>query len=219
MEKIYPYLEAASTISLFLILVSIIEYLVNKKRFFSIKERIHNIGYLFIIFVIGDFLLSHFYELYNYFPYPFRIENKFIYLLLYLFVFDSIYYLYHRLQHKWQWLWRAHRLHHSGKHTNSTTSFRTNIIDGMIQYFIIQIPCLLIIGFHQDAYVYTYYITIGLLIFSHIDIRLGSGLLSKIIITPNIHHIHHKNELKGSNYAQYFPFIDIICKTHKGIKD
>lgn len=219
MENLYPYLEAAGLLSLILIIISCIEYFANKGRFFSVKERAKNIGYLFILFVIGDALLSFFHGIYEYVPFPYRIENKFIYLAFYLFTFDSIYYLYHRLQHKWNWLWKAHRLHHSGEHTNSTTSFRTNIIDGMIQYFIVQIPCLLIVGFHSEAYYYSYYTTIGLLIFSHMDIRLGSGIISKVIITPNVHHIHHRNEATQSNYSQYFPIIDILGRTYKSRPD
>lgn len=195
-------------------LLSIIEYLFSRDKKIELKERLHNIGYLFLLFLGADYTLSLLPNYTYLIPNHYRIKNPFLYVFLFLLVSDILYYAYHKLQHHWSLLWKIHRLHHSGNQTNATTSFRTNIFDGILQYFIILYPTLAIVGFHDTAYIYTYYIFIFFLIFAHLDLNLGIGFLTKIFVSPKIHRIHHQRDGMKYNFAQVFSFIDIFGKTY-----
>lgn len=212
--NILDTLYRSTIIALIVILISIVEYLFNKSRAeFNLKERIINIGYLFILFMTNDYIFHVFSDsIASNIPKT-RIHNSLLYILSYLLLTDILYYGYHRLQHSNSFLWKIHKLHHSGKSTNITTSYRTNAIETLIQYLILFVPVNFILGHHPTYSSSMFYIANFLLLFSHIQLGLGKNILGKIIITPSVHHIHHGDSTSNKNFAQYFPFIDLIGKT------
>lgn len=148
------------------------------------------------------------------------IENPYLYTVVFILLVDILFYLYHRLQHRWPLLWKVHRLHHSDLDMNITTSFRTNLFDNLIQYFVIITPVYLIMGTNYEAAHYCYYGLSFFLFFGHLKAQNSWGVLSKIIVTPEVHRIHHSQDkaYRDKNFAQVFPFLDMLGRTHAARK-
>jgi sterol desaturase/sphingolipid hydroxylase (fatty acid hydroxylase superfamily) len=132
-----------------------------------------------------------------------------------LFVGDFIFYWYHRAQHLYPSLWVIHELHHADTELNTTTSLRTYFLEHAIQTIIISFPLIYVFGASRSAIISTP-ILVGFLFFTHANLRLDLGILTKIITGPQTHRIHHSIEEKhrDKNFAQFFPVIDIAFGTY-----
>ena len=148
------------------------------------------------------------------------IENKILYSLAFLFLIDFFYYFYHRLQHSNKFLWGIHKFHHSDSDMNVFTSQRSHFLEKALQVTLIVFPILLIIGKNADANVYIKYSSVIIVMYGHMRIKISHGILTKIITGPALHRVHHsiEREEADSNYAQFFPFIDILFGTYKAPK-
>ena len=137
-------------------------------------------------------------------------------LIGYGFTSDLFFYWYHRAQHKIDFLWPIHELHHTETALNATTSLRTFWLEAPLQSLIIALPATYIIGLdHRAAFVLPALFT-GWLYFTHANWRLSLGPLTPLICGPQLHRIHHSNlgEHQNKNFAQYFPFIDMMFGTY-----
>lgn len=145
--------------------------------------------------------------------------------LLYAIFFDHSFYWYHRAEHTFPHLWVIHELHHADDEMNVFTSVRTYFLEKPLQYLIIILPLLISaqfvpgLSFLQlgtiSAPVLSLFLMFGLYI-SHANIRLSLGKFSGIFVLPQVHRIHHSREQQhvDKNFAQFFPFIDIIYGTY-----
>jgi sterol desaturase/sphingolipid hydroxylase (fatty acid hydroxylase superfamily) len=135
-----------------------------------------------------------------------------------IFVFDFFYYWFHRFQHTNAWLWEQHKLHHTDVSLNVTTSLRHHWTEEGLRAFIITIPMNSLLKISPvEAGV------IGILIgqwgyFIHANLRLQLGPLTRVLVGPQAHRIHHSIEPHhiGKNLAAFFPIWDILFGTfHK----
>lgn len=203
-----------------LIIFTLIEFIKNDDECYNLKERAINLLSMFFIIFAGSFLISLLPRLsYRFYEKPF-ISNPYLYALMHLLFIDTFFYLYHRAQHHFKFLWKIHHFHHSGSEMNVTTSYRTNIIDVFIQHLILVLPAFYLFGYNVEGLRLSYFLSIGFLFFTHLKIDLGSGLISKIIVTPSFHAIHHSHDKKYAhkNYAQVFSFLDLLGKTYEDPK-
>jgi sterol desaturase/sphingolipid hydroxylase (fatty acid hydroxylase superfamily) len=55
-----------------------------------------------------------------------------------------------------------------------------------------------------------------LLVFTHANVKLRLGVLTPLIVGPQVHRIHHSRlpEHQDKNFAQYFPVIDKMFGTY-----
>jgi sterol desaturase/sphingolipid hydroxylase (fatty acid hydroxylase superfamily) len=130
---------------------------------------------------------------------------------------DLAQYINHRVHHKIPFLWKLHRLHHSEKDVNALTSFLHNPLEILSGFFIVvtiffifDIPIPVIIAYTLISSVQSAFTHLNILIPEKID-----KYLRFIIITPNVHRIHHSKDMKlgNSNFGQIFIFWDLIFRT------
>jgi sterol desaturase/sphingolipid hydroxylase (fatty acid hydroxylase superfamily) len=86
-----------------------------------------------------------------------------------------------------------------------------------VQPLVISIPVFVIFG-GQDRTAISIYIVVatGFLLFTHTNLRLSLGPLTPVVCGPQVHRIHHSRlpEHQDKNFAQMFPFIDVVFGTY-----
>jgi sterol desaturase/sphingolipid hydroxylase (fatty acid hydroxylase superfamily) len=136
-------------------------------------------------------------------------------LILFFFIYDFFYYWFHRWQHKWPLLWEQHKLHHSEESLNATTAMRHHWLEEMLRIFFISIPMAVAFdltpitaGWLGAALAYWPY-------FIHANVRLPLGGLTRVVVGPQAHRIHHSLEDAHAdrNFAAVFPLWDILFGT------
>lgn len=126
--------------------------------------------------------------------------------------------LVHWVMHKQKWLWRFHLVHHSDNKVDVTTGLRHHPGDSLLRgiFFLLLI-------FLSGAPMYSVMIYQTLVViataFTHANIRLHPRLdhaLSYILISPNMHKVHHHWMLPytDSNYGAVFSIWDRIFGTY-----
>ena len=127
--------------------------------------------------------------------------------------------LQHLLFHKIDFLWRFHKIHHSDEEVDFSTGIRfhpVEIIISMIYKFIL----IAIIGPSIALVIIFEIILNASSIFNHGNIKITEKydiMLRKLIVTPNMHRIHHSKEEKetNSNYGFNFSIWDKVFGTYK----
>lgn len=129
-------------------------------------------------------------------------------------LFDLAIYWTHRWYHEVPILWRFHAIHHSPKHMDWISGFRTHPLDGTL--IAPAFAFLLAAGFDAEFTGILALIQIVLGIFLHANVRWRLRPLHRLIITPEFHHWHHANEpgAINSNYSVFLPLWDIIFGTY-----
>jgi sterol desaturase/sphingolipid hydroxylase (fatty acid hydroxylase superfamily) len=137
-------------------------------------------------------------------------------IFVYVFLTDFFFYWYHRFEHQTTFLWAIHELHHSDSEMNASTSMRTFFLEYPMQVFILFAPVNYLVGFDPLGAKVLPIILIVWLFFTHANLRLQLGRLTPFICGPQVHRIHHSNLPlhQDKNFAQFFPFIDILFGTY-----
>ena len=129
-----------------------------------------------------------------------------------LFVADGLDYWRHRLSHQLAWLWPLHALHHSVDRMNVMKSSRGHFLDMLFRNLAVYAP-LALIGVPRDVLLaYAAAVTVfGPIAHTNVAVRLPS-FLHRLVLTPQVHRIHHARPLalSCSNYANVFPLWDIL---------
>jgi len=212
-------LPKLALILLFYTFFSTIELLIPASEHSTLKERGRNITFMLIYLIIGGSLTVFILDVIP--PFGQAVAEltpllKTMFVLLYLFMLDVLFYWYHRIQHAFTPLWRVHELHHSDQYLNSTSSLRSNFLEYPLQTLFVSMPVFFLLGSSAEL-VITIFVIHGLfLIFSHANIKVHLGPLTPILVGPQVHRIHHSIEEthQNTNFAQIFPIIDIIFGTY-----
>lgn len=185
----------------------------------SLSNRLLNIFYGAILFISGVVVVGFINSII-----PFRgrqladngIGYSILMALLYIFLTDLIFYWYHRAQHRFNYLWVIHELHHSDTELNVTTSMRSYWLERPIQAILITIPITYLVGLDSRGIKIFPILLTAWLFFTHANLKLRLGFLTRIICGPQLHRIHHSNlaEHQGKNLAQFFPIFDILFGTY-----
>ncbi len=145
---------------------------------------------------------------------PARLET-----LLALLLLDYTLYLWHVLEHKVPGLWRFHAVHHVDLDLDASTALRFHFgeLAASIPWRAAQI---LVIGVTpRTLAVYRRLLMLSVL-FHHSNVRISSrteGWLSRIIMTPRLHGIHHsvEHDELNSNWSSGLTLWDTIHHTLK----
>jgi len=135
-------------------------------------------------------------------------------LALDLLLLDFLIYWWHRWNHEWRFLWRFHGVHHLDRFLDSTSALRFHF--GEVLLSALARACvILLIGFPLSSILLFETLVLIGAIFHHSDLRLPSWLearLSRLIITPSIHWVHHHRRRldTDSNYGTIFSFWDRV---------
>lgn len=124
-------------------------------------------------------------------------------------------YWHHRLLHT-EILWPFHEIHHSATHFNGITSFRVHPIDATIGATLTYFP-VAILGIGPTALATYAMLNILYQIWVHTEFTVGWKPLNKLLITPELHRIHHSFEKE--NYNKNFSSLTIWDKLFKTYKE
>lgn len=136
-------------------------------------------------------------------------------ILIALVLVDFILYWVHRAQHRWMWLWRTHAWHHSTTELYWFSGFRTSFMHSLI-YNLPQ-AALPMLVFQLTALEAGAAYAIGVLVqfWEHTNVSVDIGPLSRILVTPKYHRIHHAaDERRGRNLAPIFCVWDRMFGTY-----
>ena len=126
-------------------------------------------------------------------------------------------YLVHFIQHKIPWMWKFHLVHHSDMNVDVTTGLRHHpgetvfrIIFTIIGVFVSGASIGMVMLYQSLSVLFAHITHANISIPKKIDV-----ILSYILVTPNMHKIHHHYEmpLTDSNYGNIFSIWDRLFNT------
>ena len=145
---------------------------------------------------VAIFVSEHNWGLLNYVQLP-----SFAAAAISIVVLDFVIYFQHVLMHAIPALWRLHRVHHADLDYDFTTGVRFHPLE-IIVSMLIKFVAILILGPPVAAVVIFEIILNASSMFNHGNIKLPAALdriLRLLIVTPDMHRIHHSVEKDESN--------------------
>jgi len=126
-------------------------------------------------------------------------------IVLTLLVLDAVIYFQHRIAHRWKWLWRLHQVHHTDLDFDASTAVRFHPLEIMFS-LLVKVACVYALGANPLAVIVFEILLNGSATFNHSNIKLPlklDNILRWLIVTPDMHRIHHSCLLKerDSNYG------------------
>jgi sterol desaturase/sphingolipid hydroxylase (fatty acid hydroxylase superfamily) len=137
-----------------------------------------------------------------------------------LFIHDCWFYWAHRIEHRVPFLWEFHKLHHSDERMNSSTWARDHFLQESWRSFFSVFTLGLIIDLSLkeagELAVYSTMFLVGLSMFYHSALRVQIPWLDRIVVTPQVHRIHHSvdAEHQNRNFADALPIFDMVFGTY-----
>ena len=135
-----------------------------------------------------------------------------------LILLDLVLYWHHRLFHKIPFLWRWHGAHHSDRTLNVTSGLRFHPGEALISTAI-KAAAVLLIGAPALAVICFEILLNGASLFNHANWRLGrvDGWLQKLIVTPDMHRLHHSRATQESrmNYGFFLSLWDRLFGSYQ----
>ncbi len=125
--------------------------------------------------------------------------------------------LIHWIQHKGKWMWKFHLVHHTDTFVDTTTANRHHPGESVLR-FVFTILAVIISGAPMWIVFAYQSLSVALSQFNHANIRLPEKLdsiLSRVIVTPNMHHVHHhyQQPYTDTNYGNIFSIWDRLFGT------
>ena len=183
--------------------------------FFTFTTILINFTLAFLLLKTADWVSVNEFGLLNWLP---EIP-LWLYVTLGVLLMDFVgAYLPHFTEHKVPPLWMVHLVHHSDHKVDTTTANRHHPLESIIRYvftlagvFIIGTPIGIVMLYQSLSLVATQ--------FSHANIRLPKKvdyLLSFVLISPDMHKIHHHHQLPytDANYGNIFSIWDRLLGTY-----
>lgn len=130
---------------------------------------------------------------------------------------DLAFYYWHLANHRAPFLWRFHNVHHTDPELDVSTAFRFHFGEIALSsaFSAIQIS---VIGISPWAFAVYQLVFQAEVLFHHSNLRLPirfERLLSKVLVTPRMHGIHHSQIQRenNSNFGTVFPWWDRLHRT------
>jgi sterol desaturase/sphingolipid hydroxylase (fatty acid hydroxylase superfamily) len=129
----------------------------------------------------------------------------------------------HGLKHKVPLFWRFHMIHHSQARMSFFTANRAHPIDALIDTFVLLLPFFFLFPSftaQKDSVFILGVATAWVVRFEHANVRTNLGPLRWIIVSPQMHRIHHstKPEHWNSNYSNIFNWDRVLGTLHPDSK-
>jgi sterol desaturase/sphingolipid hydroxylase (fatty acid hydroxylase superfamily) len=126
-------------------------------------------------------------------------------LLLACIVLDAVIYVQHRAMHRFPLLWRLHRMHHVDTDIDVTTALRFHPLE-IVLSMLIKIAAIVLLGAPPEAVLMFEVALNACAMFNHANLNLPQwldGPLRLLIVTPDMHRIHHsvRQQETNSNYG------------------
>ncbi|MCB9080618.1 MAG: sterol desaturase family protein [Lewinellaceae bacterium] len=182
--------------------------------FFTLTTIIVNFAMAFILVGASSWAVSNHIGLLNWAP-----ELPIMaYTIIGLLLLDLIgAYFIHWVEHKVRWMWKFHLIHHTDVHVDTTTANRHHPGESVFR-FVFTTAAVVIVGAPIWMVMMYQAISVVLSQFNHANIQLPKrldDLLSWVIVTPNMHHVHHHFVLPytDTNYGNIFSVWDRLFGT------
>jgi sterol desaturase/sphingolipid hydroxylase (fatty acid hydroxylase superfamily) len=139
-------------------------------------------------------------------------------IVLAVLILDFAIYIQHRLLHTVPLFWRFHKVHHSDPGFDTTTAVRFHPVEILFSMYY-KMLLVLVLGASPAAVVLFEIILNACALFNHGNVRMRKpwdGTIRKILITPDMHRIHHSAAVEetNSNYGFSVPWWDWLCRTY-----
>jgi sterol desaturase/sphingolipid hydroxylase (fatty acid hydroxylase superfamily) len=137
-----------------------------------------------------------------------------------LFLHDLWFYWSHRLEHRIPVLWTFHRIHHSDELMNASTGARDHFLQNSWRAFFSIFTLGLIVDLDLSeagrAALYSNIFLMALSMFYHSAIRVQIPWLDRVLVTPQVHRIHHGVDpaYHNKNFADALPIFDMVFGTY-----
>ena len=137
-----------------------------------------------------------------------------------LFVHDFWFYWSHRIEHRVPVLWEFHKLHHNDELMNTSTFARDHFLQDVWRSFfsIFTLGLFVNLSFSEagKAALYSNMFLFGLSMLYHSAIRVQLPWLDRILVTPQVHRIHHSVDPQhhNKNFVDALPIFDILFGTY-----
>ncbi len=156
---------------------------------------------------------SYQFGLFNWVKVPFSLAA-----LMTLVNLDWLLYYQHRLFHAQPLFWKIHRVHHTDLEVDVTTGVRFHPLEALISTFTRSVVILLL-GTPVGAVFLFEVILNASSLFNHANIRVPrflDRLLRLVIVTPDLHRIHHSSNPKefGKDFGFIFSWWDRFLGTY-----
>ena len=119
-----------------------------------------------------------------------------------LLVLDLVIYVQHALFHRIHFFWRIHRMHHTDMDLDLTSALRFHPLEIIIS-LLIKMAVVAALG-PPAAAVFIFEVLLnGMAMFNHGNFRIPArmdNLLRKILVTPDMHLVHHSTLRQESNH-------------------
>ena len=139
-------------------------------------------------------------------------------IVLGLLAIDLGMYVQHRLFHAIPLLWRFHQIHHSDLDVDCGTALRHHPVETFVaQAF--DLALIALVGVPAVAVLAGYTVAALVAIFNHANIMVPRGAdraLRWFVVTPDMHRIHHSEEIseQNANFGEMFPWWDRLLGTY-----
>ncbi|MHB8665901.1 MAG: sterol desaturase family protein [Burkholderiales bacterium] len=132
---------------------------------------------------------------------------------------DFAIYLQHVMFHAVPLLWRLHRVHHADADIDVTTGARFHPVEILLS-MLIKFGIIAVLGAPAVAVLVFEVLLNATAMFNHANLRLRAPvdrLLRWILVTPEMHRIHHSMEVveTNSNFGFNLPWWDRLCGTYR----
>ena len=129
----------------------------------------------------------------------------------------SAQYFAHAILHRYKWLWKLHIVHHSDRHVDASTGTRLHPFDFLLRE-VIAWTVVAALGIPIVYYAFYRLVTPLFTYINHANVRVPERLdrlLTLIIVTPNMHKVHHHDERPWTdcNFGNLFSIWDRLFGT------
>ena len=183
--------------------------------FFTATTVIINFSLAFLLLFTADWVQVNNFGIINWMP----EMPLWLYILLGVVLLDFFgAYLAHYTEHKIKPLWMIHLVHHSDHKVDTTTANRHHPLESVIRFgftlfgvLVVGAPIAIVMIYQSMSLVFTQ--------FNHANIKIPKSvdkLLSYVIVSPDMHKVHHHNLLPytDANYGNIFSIWDRLLGTY-----
>jgi sterol desaturase/sphingolipid hydroxylase (fatty acid hydroxylase superfamily) len=183
--------------------------------FFTLTTILVNFPMAFMLVKSTDWAQEAHFGILNWLP----TMPSWLYAIVGMLLLDLIgAYFVHWTEHKVRWMWRFHLIHHTDTHVDTTSANRHHPGESVFRFLFTTMGAVIagapmwLVFMYQSC-------SVLLSQFNHANIALPKWLdnaLSWVIITPDMHHVHHHYTLPytDSNYGNIFSVWDRLFGTY-----
>lgn len=182
--------------------------------FFTLTTIVVNFALAFFLLKTADFVVAEKIGLLQWVNLPLWAD-----ILAGLLLLDLVgAYFIHWLQHRVRWMWRFHLIHHTDTYVDTTTANRHHPGESVFRF---GATCLAVLLVGAPIGIVMLYQSLSVVLsqFNHANVQLPRWLdrsLNWLLVTPNVHHVHHHYVLPqtDTNFGNIFTVWDRLFGTY-----